>query len=112
MAEPNSGGTSGGPGKPKELSMELRLLIAFVLMGVVLFVTPYFYKTVAPPPKKTAPLSVKGETAPPPPAAATTAEAAAASDPDTSAAAAPAVAAQKEEISTIDTDFFQIAFSN
>src|ERR1039458_10515469 len=53
MAEPNSGGT-GGPGQPKkELSMELRLLLAFILMGVVLFVTPYFYKTVAPPVKKT-----------------------------------------------------------
>ena len=25
--------------------MELRLLLAFILMGVVLFVTPYFYKT-------------------------------------------------------------------
>ena len=47
MAEPNSGGTPGGPGKPKELSMELRLLLAFILMGVVLFLTPYFYKTVS-----------------------------------------------------------------
>lgn len=28
----------------KELSMEVRLLLAFLLMGVVLFVTPYFYK--------------------------------------------------------------------
>src|SRR5580704_9725303 len=58
MAEPTNGGTSGGPGPPKkELSMELRLLFAFILMGVVLFVTPYFYKTVSPPVKKSAPVA-------------------------------------------------------
>ncbi len=33
----------------KELTMEQRLLLAFVLMGLVLFLTPYFYK--APPPR-------------------------------------------------------------
>ena len=38
------------PGK-KELSMEQRLLLAFVLMGLVLFLTPYFYKAPPPPPK-------------------------------------------------------------
>jgi len=43
--------------------MELRLLLAFVLMGVVLFVTPYFYKTVSPPVKKTAPVGAKSEPA-------------------------------------------------
>ena len=32
--------------------MEIRLLIAFLLMGVVLFVTPYFYKTPPPPGQK------------------------------------------------------------
>src|ERR1039457_6017533 len=64
MAEPNSGGT-GGPGQPKkELSMELRLLLAFILMGVVLFVRPYFYKPVALPVKKTAPAATKSEPAP------------------------------------------------
>src|ERR1700691_2312823 len=118
MAEPNSGGTSGGTGKPKELSMELRLLLAFVLMGVVLFVTPYFYKTVSPPVKKTAPVGAKSE-----PATAATGAGTApaetappasgkASKPAGSEPAAPPVAAQKEEIHTIDTDLFQIAFSN
>jgi YidC/Oxa1 family membrane protein insertase len=43
--------------------MELRLLFAFVLMGVVLFLTPYFYKTVAPPVKKTAPAAAASEPA-------------------------------------------------
>jgi len=37
----------------KELSMEQRLLLAFVLMGLVLFLTPYFYKAPPPPPKTT-----------------------------------------------------------
>ena len=42
----------GEPGKKKrELSMEQRLLVAFLLMGLVLFLTPYIYKA-PPPPKK------------------------------------------------------------
>jgi len=109
MAEPKSGGT-GGPGKPKELSTELRLLLAFILMGVVLFVTPYFYKSVAPPVKKTAPVATKTEPAPAAPAAPVApAETAVEPAPET---AAPPVAAQKEETSVIDTDLFQITFSN
>ncbi len=43
-------GTPGG-GKKKELSMEMRLLLAFLLMGLVLLLTPYIYKA-PPPPKK------------------------------------------------------------
>jgi YidC/Oxa1 family membrane protein insertase len=39
------------PGKKKELTMEMRLLLAFLLMGLVLFLTPYIYKA-PPPPKK------------------------------------------------------------
>ena len=49
------------PGK-KELTMEQRLLLAFVLMGLVLFLTPYFYKTPPPPPKKTAPATTSQTT--------------------------------------------------
>ncbi|MGA2740726.1 MAG: membrane protein insertase YidC [Bryobacteraceae bacterium] len=111
MAEINSGGTSGGTGKPKELSMELRLLLAFILMGVVLFLTPYFYKTVTPPVKKTAPVAAKSEPATVATAATTTPAEPAAPAAGT-APAAPAVAAQKEEIHTIDTDLFQVKFSN
>src|SRR5580700_11248409 len=108
MAELNSGGTSGGSGKPKELSMELRLLLAFILMGVVLFVTPYFYKTVAPPAKKPAPAA--GNTALPPSAPAPGIAAAPAETSAVQAAegasesAAPPVAAQQEETRTVDTD--------
>src|ERR1017187_1581526 len=110
MAEPNSGGT-GGPGQPKkELSMELRLLLAFILMGVVLFVTPYFYKTVAPPVKKTAPAAIKSEPAPAAPGVVTApAETAPAADSET---AAPPVVAGKEETRVIETDKFRITFSN
>ena len=112
MAEPNSGAT-GGPGQPKkELSMELRLLLAFVLMGAVLFVTPYFYKTVAPPVKKTVQVATKSEPAPTAPATAAPAETAAATASESSETAAPPVAAQAEETRTVDTDFFQITFSN
>ena len=44
MAESVSGGSSSGQ-PPKEMSMEIRLLLAFLLMGAVMFVTPYFLKT-------------------------------------------------------------------
>src|ERR1039457_7650915 len=51
MAESVNGG--GGPTQPpKEMSMEVRLLLAFLLMGAVMFLTPYLFKTVAPPPVK------------------------------------------------------------
>ena len=95
--------------------MELRLLLAFILMGVVLFVTPYFYKTVAPPVKKTAPAATTSEPAPALPAATTTpAQIAPAADSETadSETAAPPVAAQQEETRTVDTDLFRITFSN
>ena len=39
---------------PKEMSMEIRLLIAFLLMGAVMFLTPYFFKSPPAPPKKAA----------------------------------------------------------
>src|SRR5580698_3805796 len=104
MAELNSGGTSGGSGKPKELSMELRLLLAFILMGVVLFVTPYFYKTVVPPAKKAVPAAAT--TVPPAPGApapAAETHVPVVSESAAAETAAPPVAAQKEEIHTIDT---------
>src|SRR6476469_2701718 len=53
MAESQNGKATSTP--KKELSMEMRLLLAFLLMGAVMFVTPYFFKSVAPtPPVKTA----------------------------------------------------------
>jgi len=43
MAESEKRGAQGQP--PKEMSMEIRLLLAFLLMGAVMFLTPYFIKT-------------------------------------------------------------------
>src|SRR6266545_3333326 len=69
MAEPvNDSAENPQPQPPrKELSMETRLLLAFLLMGAVLFTTPYFYKSVAPPAKKAA--TPTGQTAASPPPA-------------------------------------------
>ena len=49
MAESVNGGSKTPAQPPKEMSMEVRLLIAFLLMGIVMFVTPYFFKSQAPP---------------------------------------------------------------
>jgi YidC/Oxa1 family membrane protein insertase len=96
--------------------MELRLLLAFILMGVVLFVTPYFYKTVAPPVKKTASAAAKNAPAAAVPAAGAAAapgETGTPSVPETvSENVAPPAAAQQEETRTIDTDLFRITFTN
>ena len=104
--------TPNNPGPPKELSTEIRLLIAFALMGVVLFATPYFFKLVSPPPpaktsvatQKAAPLVV-----PQPPSAAVSTPAEA---EVTQTAAAQQVAAQKEEQFTLETDLYKVVFSN
>ena len=52
MAEPVNGGSNTPAQPPKEMSMEVRLLLAFLLMGAVMFLTPYFFKSQIPPPGK------------------------------------------------------------
>jgi len=101
------------PGPPKELSTEIRLLIAFALMGVVLFATPYFFKLVSPPPpaksavvaQKTAPAAVSQPVAP-------AVSAPAESEERPATAAAGQVAAQKEERFVVETDLYKVVFSN
>ncbi len=125
MAESVNGGSKTPAQPPKEMSMEVRLLIAFLLMGVVMFVTPYFFKSQVPPAVnkaaagQTASQSTPG--APPTPdvqpAAQTTAPPAAAAAPaeEEAVAAAPPVGAtpQKAEPTlVIETDLYKIAFSN
>jgi len=44
MAEPVNGGSNTPAQPPKEMSMEVRLLLAFLLIGAVMFLTPYFFK--------------------------------------------------------------------
>src|SRR5580700_1829106 len=96
----------------KELSMEARLLIAFVLMGLVLFLTPYIYKPATAPAPGANSAAVSKTTdvkeAATPPAAA-----------EAPAAAAPVAAempgqihADKEESFVVDTDLYHIVFSN
>ena len=91
--------------------MEARLLIAFVLMGLVLFVTPYIYKpATAPAPGANVPATSKTtdvkEAAVPPPAAEATPPAAAAVEMPGE------VHGDKEETVAVDTDLCRVVFSN
>jgi len=53
MSEPVNGGSNNTAQPPKkELSMEVRLLLAFILMGAVMFLTPYIFPTPPKPPVK------------------------------------------------------------
>ena len=106
-------------GNKKEMSMELRLLLAFLLMGAIMFSTQYFFKPATPPPlKKTAPAAQVAQPAPEnattpestpaqAPAAAEPAEAATASAPTS-----PATPKQALPPYIIDTGVFRVVFSN
>ena len=99
------------------MSMEIRLLIAFVLMGLVLFLTPYIYKQPPAPPATKGPDAAQTKDSahdnakddvPPPPV-----------KPDPVKPAKPAVPAipgqvqaEQEEAFPIDTDVFHVVFSN
>jgi len=104
---------SGSGGSPKEMSMEVRLLLAFLLMGVVMFLTPYFYKT--PPPEKNAQKTTASQTEPSQaPAAPAATETAAPIAPAASGAAPtePATVAVSLPPVVIDTDLFRVTFNN
>jgi YidC/Oxa1 family membrane protein insertase len=95
------------PGQPakKELSMETRLLIAFLLMGLVLFLTPYIYKP-PPAPKQVAPVTAQQKQA-------TQAEKKAETPPAPSPQAVPgSIQDTSEKQFTVDTDIYRIQFSN
>src|SRR5580765_1155300 len=100
MADP----ISSKPPEKKELSVETRLLIAFILMGAVLFLTPYFFKSQVPPP------SAPSKKVEPP----KTQQPAAAATPAPVAAPVTAgqVSASGEETLTVDTDLYHIVLSN
>jgi len=98
-----------------EMSMETRLLLAFGLMGLVLFASQYFLPKPAPPPQKKAePVEVQvkvagaGEqsAAPKAPAAAPS-KAAAPVQPSSER-----VVAEKEETHILETSVYRIVFSN
>jgi YidC/Oxa1 family membrane protein insertase len=112
-----------GPKPKKELSMEQRLLLAFALMGIVLFATPYLFKTPAPPaaPKKST-TAAQAQTAPSPGAPAPPAASPAKADSTAKsksergaaqkAAASPKLAAETEQVYTIETDLYKVVLSN
>jgi YidC/Oxa1 family membrane protein insertase len=102
------------PGKKakKELSMEVRLLIAFLLMGLVLFLSPYLYKTPPPGPKQVAPTTpaqAAQETKKPEPPAQT---AKPAQPGDASKPVPGQIQAASEQQFTIDTNIYTVRFSN
>lgn len=102
--------TPNNPGPQKELSTELRLLIAFALMGVVLFASPYFFRMFAPPPAKTSAPQPKTAAVTPPPEA--TPAPAPAETTEQPLATAEQVAAQKEESFVVETALYKIVLSN
>jgi YidC/Oxa1 family membrane protein insertase len=123
MAESVNGGNKTPAQPPKEMSMEVRLLLAFLLMGAVMFLTPYFFKSQIPPADKkdaagqTASQGAPGTPstpgvkpaaqAPAPPAP--VAEAAAEAAPPLPVGATPQKA---EPTCIIETGLYRIAFSN
>jgi YidC/Oxa1 family membrane protein insertase len=97
MADDNKSGK-------KELTMEQRLLLAFVLMGLVLFLTPYFYKTPPPAPKTSTQNTTSPAVAPVPKPA----EAAAVSTQPLPGQ----MEASSEQQFVVDTDIYQVTLSN
>ncbi len=113
--DPNPGNKELGSGK-KEMTMEARLMLAFGLMAVVLFVTPYIYKPTPPPTpakkqdaagqqdaKKEDPKAAQ-QAAPNPPAVKKGTPA----NPPSAAV----IQAASEQRFTIDTKVYNITFSN
>ena len=93
----------------------MRLLLAFLLMGAVMFLSPYFFKNPAPPPGKKADVSTNS--APPtaaPPAPLLPAPVPPAAKP-VSASTAPAANAtpqQPQPTVIIETDLYKVTFNN
>lgn len=106
MADTPNGNKRADSQTGAEPSMEKRLLLAFVLMGAVLFLTPYLYRNITPPAPAPQPAASKTQTAAEP--AKPEAAEKAASAP---AAVAP-VTAEKEELFTINTDVYSLTLSN
>ena len=102
-------GPGNQPGKKKDMSMETRLLLAFLLMGLVLFLTPYIYKAPQPPPKPAKPVAT--EQVPEKPAEPE-------KKPEEKKPAAPTqpvpgqIQATSEQEFTVNTDIYRIRFSN
>jgi YidC/Oxa1 family membrane protein insertase len=90
---------------PKEISMEVRLLLAFLLMGAVMFLTPYFYKSPPPVKKSTPPAASLPQQQPGPESAAIAAK-------EPKAAASTATAEQQQPHLVINNGVYRVEFSN
>lgn len=105
MSDPDNGTPQPKKTDKKDMSMETRLLLSFVLMGVVLFATQYLFKPAAQDKsgtvKQTQPVAPQQQAEKPTPAA----------EPS---ALPPAgtVAAPRDEQFTIDTDLYKVVFLN
>jgi YidC/Oxa1 family membrane protein insertase len=111
MAESNGSSSNKSLGQPPEqMSTETRLLLAFLLMGAIMFLTPYFFKSQTPAPnakKSTQPELVTTpptptEAAPPVPAVAEAG----------TAPTGPVTQARVEPPLVVETDLYKITFSN
>src|SRR5476649_1273258 len=116
MAETVNGGSNKQT--PKEMSMEVRLLIAFVLMGAVMFVWQLIYKPEPPPriPGKGATSAATSNpaanTSAQPPAPTEQASPAATSAPTASKFTSVATPQRSEPVFIVDTDLYRVTFSN
>jgi YidC/Oxa1 family membrane protein insertase len=102
------------PGGKKDLPMEARLLIAFVLMFLVLFLTPYLYKPApGPGPKGPGPVTPqKAAEVTKPVAPAPEAPAPTVSSPAATAAPTSTEHADKEYEFVVNTALYKITFTN
>jgi YidC/Oxa1 family membrane protein insertase len=106
--------TNSGNQAPKELSMETRLLLAFLLMGAVLFLTPTLFKPTGTPLGKKEPAATQAPAVTAPAATAPAGQNSAAQSASTEAVApsAPATLQRPAQPVVIDTDLFHVEFSN
>jgi YidC/Oxa1 family membrane protein insertase len=111
MADTNKGASQNRPSPEsgRELSMEMRLLLAFALMGLVLLGWQFIF----PPPKPAPAQKVEARKSAPAEKQEAAAPASPAEQPaPTPAAAAPAAGATKQETFIIETDVYRLALSN
>ncbi|MCE5310944.1 MAG: membrane protein insertase YidC [Acidobacteriales bacterium] len=114
MSDPaNNPNQPAPPKEKKNLSMETRLIIAFVLMGAVLFLTPYIYKPAQPLPPAKAPAAKSVTQVPAAPSSQSVpAQAAAPKAKVQPVKAVKPVVAEQEETVLVDTALYKVQFSN
>jgi YidC/Oxa1 family membrane protein insertase len=112
MAE--STGSNKGLGQPPDqMSTETRLLLAFLLMGAIMFFSPQFFKTAVPPDAKKSTQAAKtGEGPVPAPVSSAEASPPAEIAEAGKAPTAPVIQGQQEPFFVVSTDLFKVTFSN